>query len=254
MSRLTSALLLVSTALLLPTLSAQVVESIPANKGNCCPTMSAQRLAADLADWAQLGRYHDDDVKLLAAPAPAGRVIFMGDSITDGWNLATFFPGKPYVDRGISGQITSQMLLRMFPDVLALRPAAMIVLAGTNDIAGNNGPETLETIENNLQAMTELAQAHHVKVILCSLTPISDYTPSQQSAHRPPADILKLNAWLRNYAAAAGATFADYYGALVDAQGMLKNGLSHDGLHPNAAGYALLAPVASRAIEKALAP
>ena len=252
MSRLTPALLLASIAC--ATLSAQVVPGIPARPGNCCPTMSAQRLAADLADWAQLGRYHDDDVKLLATPAPADRVVFMGDSITNAWNLAASFPGKPYVDRGISGQITAQMLLRMFPDVIALHPAAMLVLAGTNDIAGNNGPETLETIENNLQAMTELAQAHHIQVILCALTPISDYTPSQQSAHRPPADILKLNAWLRSYAAASGAVFADYYGALVDAQGMLKKGFSHDGLHPNAEGYALLAPVASRAIEKALAP
>jgi len=259
MSRLMSALSgFICAAFLVTTvpavLPAQVVETIHANKGSCCPTMAAERLASDLQDWAQLGRYHEDDVNLLAAPAPAGRVVFMGDSITDGWKLAASFPGQPYVDRGISGQITSQMLLRMFPDVIALHPAAMIVLAGTNDIAGNNGPETLQMIEDNLQAMTELAQAHHIKVILCALTPISDYMPSKQSAHRPPSDILKLNAWIRRYAAASGAGFADYYSALVDAQGMLKDGFSHDGLHPNPAGYALLAPVASQAIEKALAP
>jgi lysophospholipase L1-like esterase len=144
------------------------------------------------------------------------------------------------------------MMVRMFPDVIALKPAALLIYAGTNDIAGNTGPSTLTMIEDNLQAMTELAQAHGIKVILCSVTPISDYTPRKQSVQRPPADILKLNAWMREYAAKANAVFADYYAALVDESGMLKSGYSGDGLHPNDKGYALLVPVAEAAIAKAL--
>jgi lysophospholipase L1-like esterase len=192
-------------------------------------------------------------VTLRAQPAPAGRVVFMGDSITDGWKLAEQFPGQPYVNRGIGGQTTPQMLVRMFQDVIDLKPAAMIVLAGTNDIARNTGPTTLEMIQENFQAMTELAKLHGIKVILCSLTPISDYVPNRkQSASRPPADILKLNAWIKEYAAKSGAIFADYYAATVDEKGMLKEGYSNDGLHPNEKGYALMAPVASKAIAEAL--
>ena len=166
--------------------------------------------------------------------------------------LAQYFPGKPYVNRGISGQTTPQMLVRMFPDVIALKPAALVVLAGTNDIAGNTGPSTLTMIENNLQAITELAQAHGIKVILCSVTPVSDYTARRQTLQRPLADILKLNAWMREYAARANTVFADYYAATVDETGMLKQGFSGDGLHPNDKGYALLVPVAEAAIAKAL--
>jgi lysophospholipase L1-like esterase len=144
------------------------------------------------------------------------------------------------------------MLVRMYPDVIDLRPAALIILAGTNDISRNTGPETISMIEENFQAMTELAQAHGIRVILCSLTPISDYTKNKQTGARPPADILKLNAWLREYAAKVHAVFADYYAATVDDKGMLRDGYSDDGLHPNLKGYELLAPVAQSAIEKAL--
>ena len=155
-----------------------------------------------------------------------GRVVFLGDSITDGWDLNRDFPGKPYVNRGISGQTTPQMLVRMFPDVIDLHPAALILLAGTNDISGNTGPETLKMIEENIQAITELAEKHGIKVILCSVMPVSDYTKNKQTVHRPPTDILKLNAWLRSFADEAHAVFADYYSAMVDAQGMLKEGFS----------------------------
>lgn len=205
-----------------------------------------------LQDWAQLGRYHDDDVRLEAQPAVAGRVVFMGDSITDGWELSQYFKDKPYVNRGISGQTTQQMLLRMFPDVIDLHPAAMIVLAGTNDISANNGPETFQQVEENIQAMTELAQKHGVKVILCSLLPVSDYTPHPQTTHRPPEQILEINRWLKNYAAKAGADYVDYFTALVDDHGMLKDGYSKDGLHPNARGYVVMAPLAEAAIERVL--
>jgi len=144
------------------------------------------------------------------------------------------------------------MLVRMFPDVIDLKPAAMILLAGTNDIARNTGPATLEMIEENIQAMTELAQLHGIKVILCSVTPISDYARRPMSIGRPPADILKMNVWMKAYAARSGAIYADYFSAMVDDKGMLKEGFSEDGLHPNAKGYALMAPVATAAIAQAL--
>ena len=232
--------------------TAQLAEQLDLPKATCCLQFAAQHLADQLQDWNQIGRYHADDEQLMAAPADPHRVVFLGDSITDGWNLAQYFPGKPYVNRGISGQTTPQMLVRMYPDVIDLKPAAMIILAGTNDVARNTGPETLTMIEQNFQAMSELARAHQIKVILCLLTPISDYTQNKQTEHRPPADILKLNDWLRDYAAKTQGTIADYYSALVDEKGMLKDGYSQDGLHPNAKGYELMAPVAEAAIEKAL--
>jgi lysophospholipase L1-like esterase len=230
---------------------AQIVEDFNPPKANCCLAGTAQQLANQLLDWNQLGRYHADNEKI-KGQAEAGRVVFMGDSITDGWKLAQYFPGKPYVNRGIGGQTTPQMVVRMFEDVINLKPAAMIVLAGTNDIARNTGPETIEMIEENFMAMTELAQLHGIKVILCSLTPISDYTPQKKSDGRPPQDILKLNAWIRDYAAKNHCIFADYFGALVDDKGMLKEGFSRDGLHPNDKGYELMAPVAAAAIQQAL--
>lgn len=233
-------------------LRAQLVQDFNPPRAGCCLAPAAARLAGELQDWNQLGRYHRADLRLEAGPSVPGRVVFLGDSITDIWNLKKFFPGKPYVNRGISGQTTPQMLIRMFPDVIDLHPAAMILLAGTNDIARNTGPETAKMIEQNFEAMTELAQEHHIKVILCSLTPVSNYTKYVQTVHRPPAQILKLNAWIKSYAARVHATFANYYAALVDSKGMLKKGYSNDGLHPNDRGFALLAPVAQAAIEKAL--
>jgi lysophospholipase L1-like esterase len=178
--------------------------------------------------------------------------MFLGDSITDRWNLAQAFPGKPYVNRGISGQTTPQMLVRIYPDVISLKPAVLVVLAGTNDIARNTGPITLNMITDNFRAIAELAKANSIKVVLCSVLPVSDYTQRKQTERRPPPDILKLNAWLREYAASSGTVYADYFAATVDGQGFLKDGLSGDGLHPNAAGYRLMAPVVSAAIERAL--
>ena len=230
----------------------QVVEQFAPPRANCCLPATAKSLADQLQDWNQLGRYYADNQSLRQLPPDPGRVVFLGDSITDGWMLAQYFPGKPYVNRGIGGQTTPQMLVRLFPDVIALQPAALLVFAGTNDIARNTGPSTLTMIEDNLQAIAELAQAHGIKVVLCSVTPVSDYTARRQTPERPPSDILKLNAWMREYAATANAVFADYYAALVDETGMLKQGFSGDGLHPNDKGYALLVPVAEAAIAKAL--
>lgn len=205
-----------------------------------------------IQDWSQLSRYYADNEALKRLPPDPLRVVFMGDSITDNWRLADWFPGKPYVNRGIGGQTTPQMLVRMYPDVIDLKPAAVVILAGTNDIARNTGPSTLAQIGDNFQAMTDLAQAHGIKVILCSVTPISDYGRSPQSSQRPPADILRLNAWLKDFATKTHAVYADYYSALVDERGMLRIGFSVDGLHPNVDGYRLLAPVAEAAIRKAL--
>ena len=230
----------------------QLVEDFSPPKANCCLAGFAHSLADQLQDWNQLGRYHQDNARLKALPAEPRRVVFLGDSITNGWRLAQSFPEKPYVNRGIGGQTTPQMLVRMFPDVIDLKPAALIILAGTNDISHNTGPETITMIEENFQAMTELAQTHGIKVILCSVMPVSDYTKNKQTVSRPPADILKLNAWLRDYSAKAHALFADYYAATVDDKGMLREGYSDDGLHPNLKGYELLAPVAESAIRKAL--
>lgn len=231
---------------------AQLVEEYAPPKAGCCLAMTAQGLVEQLQDWNQLGRYHADNQRLRAQGPVAGRVVFYGDSITDGWKLGEYFPGKPYVNRGISGQVTSQMLVRFYSDVIALKPAAVILLAGTNDIARNNGPQTAEMIQFNFQAMTELAQKNGIRVILCSILPVSDYTERKQLARRPPADIARLNAWLKQYAAAAGATYVDYFSALADAKGFLQEGTSNDGLHPNAKGYAVMAPLAQAAIEKAL--
>lgn len=244
---------LIATLAALPFLaSAQLIEEFPSSRGACCLPAAAQNLANQLQDWNQLGRYYAENQKLKAAAPEPRRVVFLGDSITDGWRLAQYFPGKPYVNRGISGQTTPQMLVRMFPDVIDLKPAAVIILAATNDIARNTGPTTLTMIQENFQAMTELAQAHGIKVIFCSVTPISDYTQRKQSEQRPPSDILKLNAWMREYAAKTGSVYADYFSALVDDKGMLRDGLSNDGLHPNAKGYELMAPIAEAAIQKAL--
>ena len=244
---------LLFAALLLPCLAAaQLVEDYNPPKANCCLPGAAQALANQLLDWNQMGRYHADNQALKAQPKVAERVVFMGDSITDAWKLNQYFPGKPYVNRGISGQTTPQMLARMFEDVINLEPAALVIFAGTNDIARNTGPETLAMVEENFQAMAELAQLHHIKVILCALTPVSDYGPRKMTEGRPPADILKLNAWLKEYAAKTHTVYADYYAALVDDKGMLKDGFSRDGLHPNDKGYELMAPVAAAAIQQAL--
>jgi lysophospholipase L1-like esterase len=271
-------LLPLAAILLVPGLaSAQLVDEFNAPPSNCCLAGAAKTLADQLQDWNQLGRYYAANRELKKLPADPKRVVFMGDSITDGWRLDEYFPGMPYVNRGISGQVTSQMLVRMYPDVIDLKPAAMVVLAGTNDIARNNGPATPEMIQENIMAMTELAQHHGIKVLLCSILPVSDYPYlAQQSGlatapappaggrggrgmvrqrmtvGRPPADILKLNAWLKSYAAQVNATYVDYFSALVDEKGWLKDGIANDGLHPNAAGYKIMAPIVSAAVEQAL--
>lgn len=212
-----------------------------------------QRAHQALNDWPNLGRYRDADAKTPPPAAGENRVVFMGDSITDGWGKgqAQFFPGKPYINRGISGQTTPQMLVRFRPDVIDLKPKVVVTLAGTNDIAGNTGPETLENIEENLASMSELARANSIRVVLASVMPVCD-SLRPQTARRPPQQILTLNDWIKSYTAKNGFVYLDYYSAMVDSSGMLKQELTHDCLHPNDAGYAVMAPLAERAIEEAL--
>ena len=203
-------------------------------------------------DYGQLGRYRaaNEGLKKTAAQ---NRVVFFGDSITDSWKLEQYFPGKPYVNRGIGGQTTPQMLVRFRQDVIELHPKAVVILAGTNDIAGNTGPMRTEDIEANLSTMADLAKAHHIAVIISSILPVHNYTPKSQDffAQRPMARILEVNRWLQDYCAKSGITYLNYFSALVDDKGLLKKELADDGLHPNDAGFKIMAPLAEAAIAKA---
>lgn len=209
---------------------------------------------AYLLDWPRLARYRDDNARLPPPVPGRPRVVFLGDSITDDWGrkAGAFFPGRDYVNRGIGGQTTPQMLLRLREDVIALEPAVVAVLAGTNDISANTGPITLEQVQGNLSSITELAQAHGIAVVMGTLLPVTD-AHGEQTVRRPPDSIAALNAWIRAYCAAGHCTLADYHAATVGSDGLLRPELSADGLHPNAAGYALMEPVAQAAIERALA-
>ncbi|PYS40589.1 MAG: capsular biosynthesis protein [Acidobacteria bacterium] len=219
-----------------------------------CAAAQAQvnRLETTLKDWPALAHYREANRGVAARAKNEPRVVFMGDSITDNWNktgFGGFFPGRPYLDRGISGQTTPQMLIRFHPDVIALHPLVVVILAGTNDIAGNTGPTTLAAIEDNLASMSELARLNHIRVVLASVLPISDYEtregkPIIRTAQRPPEQIRGLNEWIRNYAIANKLTYLDYYSAMIDAKGFLRNELSDDGLHPNKSGYAVMNPLA----------
>lgn len=224
----------------------QLVEELHQTKDGCCLQSAAQSLADQLQDWNQLSHYYEDDERLQTQPPQQGRVVFLGDSITAIWDLPRFFGDRPYVNRGIGGQTTQQMLVRVFPDVIDLKPGAMIILGGINDIDKHTGPETAKMVEENLQAMTELAQKHGVKVVLCSLLPVR----GEWARYLP--DVLKLNAWIKQYSLQAQVQFADYYVALADSHGMLKKELTTDGIHPTPVGQALMAPIAEAAIEKAL--
>ena len=221
-----------------------------------------------LRDWPNLARYRDQN-RALSAPAgtvsPASaanneaRVVFMGDSITDAWpqpRYGTFFTGKPYIGRGISGQTTPQMLVRFRPDVVDLKPKVVVILAGTNDIAGNTGPMTDEEIEGNLASMAEIGKAHGIRVVFSSILPISAYhtTPNgvPQTQQRPMARIKAINDWMQKYAAAEKHVYLDYFSAMIDTTGLLREELSADDLHPNAAGYAIMGPLADAAVKQVL--
>ena len=211
-------------------------------------------------DWPNLARY-DNDNKTVAPPAKnEQRVVFMGDSITDSWDnpaFGGFFPGKPYVNRGISGQTTPQMLIRFRRDVIELKPKVVVILAGTNDLAGNTGSTTLEAIEDNLKSMAELANANRIRVVFASVLPVSDYKMRDgkqlvQTVRRPPEKILALNQWIQEYARSNHHTYLDYFSVMVDDKGFLRDELTYDGLHPNVQGYAVMAPLVETAIKASL--
>ena len=207
-----------------------------------------------LTDFGWLERYHDADVALVPPAAGENRVVFMGDSITEGWHFEKpggDFAGKPYINRGISGQTSPQMLVRFRQDVIDLQPKVVVILAGTNDIAGNTGPMTIEQTEANIQSMADLATANRIKVVLCSVLPAFDFPwkPGQE----PAPKILKINAWMKDYAAQKGFVYVDYHGAMKDQRDGLPANLSGDGVHPKPAGYAIMAPLVEAGIAKALA-
>jgi lysophospholipase L1-like esterase len=203
-------------------------------------------------DWPAFGRYRDSNEVLKAAPGPRDRVVFMGNSITDFWIKASpeFFEQHHYVDRGISGQTSPQMLIRFRADVISLKPKAVVILCGTNDIAGNTGPSTLEMIEDNIMSMAELAKANKIRVILCSVLPASAF-PWKPEVH-PAEKIVELNQWIKKYAKKKKMIYLDYYSSLVDDKGGMKPDYSKDGVHPNKAGYQVMENLAEPVIEKAI--
>lgn len=220
------------------------------------PTLSAEERAARikahqeqmLRDWPNLTRFRSANT---AITTPV-EVVFMGDSITELWGRQPeqFFPGKPYVNRGIGGQTTPQMVLRFQQDVVDLKPRVVVINGGTNDIAGNTGPSTLKMIEDNLKSMTEIAQANGIQVVLASVTPAYDY-PWRRGLE-PAEKVVGLNNWMKSFCAKAGCVYADYFTPMADEKHGMKEGLSVDGIHPTPEGYRIMSPIAEKAIQDAL--
>jgi lysophospholipase L1-like esterase len=207
---------------------------------------------AKLMDWAQLNHFKAGDAAMAAPAAGEQRVVFYGDSITANWaERNVFFPGKPYVGRGISGQTSAQMVVRFHQDVVDLHPSVVVILAGTNDVAENTGPMTEEMSLDDFRSMAEMARANGIKVVICAIPPAADFP--WRPGLGPAAKIRSLNAKLEAWSNAEGIVWVDYYTPLADEKGGMKPGLSLDGVHPTAAGYAIMAPLAEAGIQKALA-
>jgi lysophospholipase L1-like esterase len=203
-----------------------------------------------LSDFGWLAHFKDENMKLPPPSPLENRVVFMGDSITAGWHLNESFPDKPYINRGIGGQTTPQMLVRFRQDVIDLKPKVVVILAGINDIAGNTGPMTLEQTEDNLASMAELASTNHISVVLCSVTPAFDFPWSPGMT--PAPKVIALNGWIKLYANEKGYAYVDFHSAMKDGRDGLPASLSKDGVHPTPAGYAVMAPLVEAGIEKAL--
>lgn len=201
-----------------------------------------------LQDWPYLKKYEKENANLPILESGQKRIVFMGDSITEFWSdlCPEFFAGKPYINRGISGQTTPQILIRFRADVIALKPSIVVLLAGANDIAGNTGPSTLEMITDNIFSMAELAKVHQIKVILCSVLPAYDF--DWKTGSFPAEKMETFNAMLKNYADANNILYLDYYSAMVDERKGLKAAYADDGVHPNKAGYEVMAPLVEKAI------
>ncbi|HEY3971543.1 MAG TPA: SGNH/GDSL hydrolase family protein [Candidatus Sulfotelmatobacter sp.] len=230
--------------------------SIPSTGFGGLDQYRLRRIAVFTDDFGQLERYRAANAALTAPKRGEDRVVFFGDSITDIWHLGEYFPGKPYVNRGIGGQTTPQMLVRFRQDVIHLDPKVVVILAGTNDIAGNTGPMRIEDIEADYASLAELARVNNIKVIYSSVLPVHNYTEESKDffAQRSVEKILLLNNWLRAYCVipANGCVYLDYFSAMVDDKGLMKKDLADDGLHPNAAGFKIMAPLAEAAIEREL--
>jgi lysophospholipase L1-like esterase len=203
-----------------------------------------------LADWAGLNRYGSADTELKAPKPGEDRVVFLGDDVTESWGAAEFFPGKPYINRGIAHQVTPQLLVRFRQDVIELKPKVVVIQAGTNDIAGIMGGGTEGTMAEHFMSMVELAKLHGIRVVLASLTPVCDcYT--KQTGRRPIGKLISMNGWIRDYAEKSGSVYLNFYAALAEGREMKKD-YTDDGFLPNAKGYAVMGPVAEEAIAKAL--
>ena len=201
-------------------------------------------------DWADLNKYQKENATLQPLEAGQKRIVFMGDSITEFWPFLEFFAGKPYVNRGISGQTTPQMLIRFGPDVIGLKPAVVVLLAGINDIAENTGPSTLEMIAGNIFSMAELAITNNIEVMLCSVLPAYDF--SWRTGLAPAEKVVTLNKMIKKYADANGIMYLNYYSAMVNDQKGLKAEYSGDGVHPNKMGYEVMTPLVEKAILRVL--
>jgi|SRR5580704_944865 acyl-CoA thioesterase-1 len=247
--------LLFASFLAFPSLAQQPIPSIPSTGFAGLDQYRASRISIYTNDFGQLARYRKADAALAPSAASEKRVVFLGDSITDYWKLAEYFPGKLYINRGIDGQTTPEMLVRFRQDVIDLHTKVVVILAGTNDIAGVTGPTSNEDIEANYASMADLARAHQIEVVFASVLPVHSYTHDAEEsfALRPRDRILALNKWLKDYCAKNHFVYLDYFSALVDDRGMLKRTLSDDGLHPTDSGYKIMAPLAEKAIQKALA-
>jgi lysophospholipase L1-like esterase len=202
-----------------------------------------------LVDWASLNRYGSEDTEIRPPKSGENRVVFLGDQVTENWS--DFFPGRPYLNRGIASQTTPQMLVRFRQDVISLQPRVVVIQGGSNDLAGVTGPATEGTISENIQSMVELAKLHNIRVVLASVTPVCDCAGVKQTGLRPQGKIIGLNGWIKDYAARSGSVYLDYYAGLAEGRNF-KQDLTADGLAPNAAGYRVMAPLAEKAIQEAL--
>lgn len=211
-----------------------------------------ETILAQNNDWADLNRYKEANLKIGLPAVDENRVVFMGNSITEGWSILDpdFFLNKSFINRGISGQTTPQMLIRFRQDVVNLQPKIVVILAGTNDIAGNTGPSTLEMIEDNIASMVEIAKANNIKILLCSVLPVYDYP--WKPGLEPAQKIVNLNKWIKEYSHNNDIIYVDYFTPMADVSNGLNQQYSEDGVHPSLAGYRVMEPIIEKAIADAL--